>query len=407
MKLMGGAEAEIRHKRLALPLLLLGALGVAGMLAWGGMKPVPLGAAVSMAALSIASAYWVSMQCKAAVNASVERLNTQMEAELHDIKSKCIGGLDHLCVNVLPVWSGQIELARAHTEESITVLANRFADLSRRIEFAVAASQDATIGNGDDAAQGVVSLLHNSEAELNSIIVSLRSTVEEKGSLLRQIDALSGFTGELKEMAKNVGDVATQTNLLALNAAIEAARAGEVGRGFAVVADEVRKLSSHSGETGKKIAATVDAVNNAISSTLQVSHKYAHQDAELVSGSEQAIKRVLSHFQITASGLSDSAEVLRRESELIRTEIEDVMVALQFQDRISQVLSHVRNDLDKLGRHLGEAGRELAEGRQPGPIDPAAWLDALARTYTVPEQHAIHGGSNSHAVAAQPEITFF
>jgi methyl-accepting chemotaxis protein len=398
MQFEGTREVKPGRRRLALLPLLLGTLGAIGSLAWGGMQPDALGLSASVAVLLLASAIWVSGQVGA---------RKQAEAELRAIKSRYIDGLDQLCAGVLPVWSGQVELARSQTEESITILANRFGDLSRRIEAAVVASQNTAAGSGDDAARGVVALLHSSEADLDSITVSLRAAVKDKESLLHQVDSLSRFTDELKNMAKDVGDIANQTNLLALNAAIEAARAGEVGRGFAVVADEVRKLSKLSGEAGKKIAETVDSVNKAISDTLQVSRQYAQQDAEMVAGSEQTIVRVLSQFQATASGLSDSAEVLRRESALIRGEIDDVIVALQFQDRVSQILSLVRADLGKLEQHLDEVGHDLAPGQPPSPIDAPAWLEALARTYTMPEQHVIHGGSPSQEPASQPEITFF
>ena len=180
-----------------------------------------------------------------------------------------------------------------------------------------------------------------------------------------------------------------------------------MGRGFTVVADEVRKLSTLSGETGKKIAETVEAVNKAIKATLQASLEYVQQDAEMVTSSEQAIERVLSQFKVKTSVLSDSADVLRRESELIRSDINEVLVALQFQDRVSQMLSHVRNDLEKLEQHLNESNRMRTSGQALAPMDSATWLDALSLTYTMPEQHAIHSGSHIQGSASQPEITLF
>jgi methyl-accepting chemotaxis protein len=86
-------------------------------------------------------------------------------------------------------------------------------------------------------------------------------------------------------------------------------------------------------------------------------------------------------------------------------------VALQFQDRISQVLSHVRGDLDKLSQTLDDAEQQLAQGVHPEPLDSAAWLDALTSTYSMPEQYAVHGSEQPAAQAAAPssstEITFF
>ncbi|MDO8772864.1 MAG: chemotaxis protein, partial [Burkholderiaceae bacterium] len=178
---------------------------------------------------------------------------------------------------------------------------------------------------------------------------------------------------------------------------------------FAVVASEVRKLSQLSAETGRKMTATVETVNNAIVKTLKVSSQYARQDEAMTASSEQIIEKVLDQFQTTATGLNDSAEVMRRESQLIQSEISDVLVALQFQDRISQVLTHVRSDLDKLNQTLKASRQQLVEGVMPTPLDTEAWLDALTSTYTMAEQHSVHGGGRPalQAPASATEITFF
>jgi methyl-accepting chemotaxis protein len=56
--------------------------------------------------------------------------------------------------------------------------------------------------------------------------------------------ALERLVGQLDEVVRTVGEIASHTNLVALNATIEAARAGDAGRGFAVVAHEVKKLAT-------------------------------------------------------------------------------------------------------------------------------------------------------------------
>jgi methyl-accepting chemotaxis protein len=308
-------------------------------------------------------------------------------------------------VEVLPVWSNQIEMARSHTEISITDLSMRFGNLSQRLTSALTTSSTSSRGNGEQAS--LVTLLQESQGELNSIVTSLRSALEVKQSMLKEIYALSQFTGDLKKMAQDVADIAGQTNLLALNAAIEAARAGEVGRGFAVVADEVRKLSNLSGDTGKKISATVETVNQAIATTLRVSEQYAKQDTEMVANSEHVINHVMTKFGTATSALADSAEILRNESKIIGNEIAEVLVALQFQDRVSQMLMHVRNDLGKLNEHLQACERDRARGITSVPMDSRAWLKELAQTYTMPEQQAAHDGRQQTQSQSSSDITFF
>ena len=106
--------------------------------------------------------------------------------------------------------------------------------------------------------------------------------------------------------------------------------------------------------------------------------------------------------------MDNSAEVLRKESQVINTEVSDVLVALQFQDRVSQVLMHVRNDLAKLENNLLSHEEALAGGNMPSPFDARSWLSELSQTYTMPEQHVAHGGNSAQAAgSAPPEITFF
>lgn len=311
-----------------------------------------------------------------------------------------LSGLDKLCAGVLPVWSGQIETARSHTEDSVTALASRFAAINQRIVTTVNSSQGAS---GD----GLIALLHENEAELNSIVATLREALTTKDSMLSEIATLSKFTEQLKGMAQNVGDIAKQTNLLALNAAIEAARAGEVGRGFAVVADEVRKLSNLSGGTGKKISETVETVNQAIAATLQISQQYAAQDVAMVSQSEQVIQHVVSRTQEAALELAKSSDVLRGETQLIGDEVAEVLVALQFQDRVSQILGHVSQDMGKLKERIVEHEAGCSRGEAPGSLDASIWLEELSHTYTVPEQLVVHHGGKPSSVAEADEITFF
>jgi len=380
-----------------------GFAGAAGVIAVGGLETVPMGIAAALMAAAVAASAWAAKKRQAEITVAVEA-ERQRQSDYHSqVKSSCINGLDELCAGVLPVWYRQIDMARNHTEEAAISLANRFVSLSQGLEKATSLSH----GSADSEGEGLVELLRNCHSELDSVTRSMQASLDGKQLMLGEVQALSHLTGSLKEMAKDVGEIAGQTNLLALNAAIEAARAGEVGRGFAVVADEVRKLSTLSAESGKKIAETVETVNRAIAATLDASQEYARQDAAMVANSETVIADVLQRFERAATGLDHSAEVLRQESQVIGAEISDVLVSLQFQDRVSQVLMHVRNDLEKLEQHLATYRRELDAGRLASPFDARVWLEELSRTYTMPEQHAVHGGNQKAAASTGSDITFF
>ncbi|OJW48364.1 MAG: hypothetical protein BGO63_04345 [Candidatus Accumulibacter sp. 66-26] len=390
---------EVRPGRIAaLPPALLTAAGAAGILLAGGATPNAAAAALLLCALGAAGTVWSVARTGAALRRQQRALTEELRPAPCAHAALCIGGLDRLCQAVLPVWSGHIDMARSQTEESVTALAGQFADISRRVETAASTSDDAG---------GLGALMNESQSELNAIVTSLRAALSSKESMLGEVGELSRFTEELKRMAENVGEIAKQTNLLALNAAIEAARAGDVGRGFAVVADEVRKLSDLSGQTGKKISATVETVNRAIASTLAISRQYAQQDETMVVGSEQAIERIISRFRSATTDLAATSLAVRAESRAIGEEVSRILISLQFQDRVSQVLSHIQRDLGKLEERLATQERALQSGRPPEPIDAGTWLAELSGTYTTPEQHALHAGGSPPPAAGDSEITFF
>ena len=281
-------------------------------------------------------------------------------------------GLSDICHSALPVWAKQIESARHITDSSIQDLSQTFYGLSQRIEATVAASAQ------DEKNEGLLSLLAESQAHLNEITQLLQASMEQKKVLINAIVELKGTAKELNEMADVVSLIARETNMVAINAAIEAAHVGEKGRGFAVVADSVRRLSANAATTGKQISERVRLVINAIDSTSNLSKEFEAKDTQVVRHTEQIIEEVVDKFGNAAKHIMESSEKLRNEGQYVSNEIANVLVSLQFQDRVTQMLSHVQADINKLGDNL-YAGEPL--------LAADAWMQAYAQTYTMQEEH--------------------
>lgn len=306
---------------------------------------------------------------------------------------------------VLPSWNKQTNLAKNQIETGITDLSMRFSDINDRLQEAINTSARAASGlNGQE---GLSHIIERAEKSLNDIMLSLRSTIQSRGDMLNEISKLAQFTEELRVMGSEVADIASQTNLLALNAAIEAARAGEQGRGFAVVADEVRTLSTRSGETGARITRRIEQVNQALENTLGSATQFAEKETSILTDVENTIGEVLTNFESAGTQIVTSSRVLETESNQVRRDVEDVLVALQFQDRVNQILSHVVDDVDKLAATV--AGHQAAiNARQPvQPLDVRKWLSDVESSYTTLEQVAVHKGEHTQDRPADSSITFF
>lgn len=225
-------------------------------------------------------------------------------------------------------------------------------------------------------------------------------------AMLEKVQGLNQFIDELHTMAAEVAKIAAQSNLLALNAAIEAARAGELGRGFAVVAKEFRMLSNQSGETGRNIAQKVELISNAILSTCRVAEESVQQEDGAMVESESAINSVLNDFRNVTDSLQKSSEVLKDASVGIKDEIGQALVQLQFQDRVNQILSHVKTSIEQLPGYLAIAGDAFRRDGELQALDPSKLLLEMKNTYVMSDQHAVHSGE---AVAKKndSDITFF
>ena len=386
----------------SLALVVLVALLLVFFGAAGWLKLLALVAIAVAAAVGFYSANQLSAQASQ-LTADLEQANAMLGAAQH--YKPLLENYQQLIKEVLPLWQRQTDLARHQLESSITELVTRFSDIHQRLQAAVASS--ASTANSMSGEKGLGGVIHFANAELNEITQTLRQAINQRDELLGEISGLSKITVELSGMSADVAGIASQTNLLALNAAIEAARAGEYGRGFAVVADEVRTLSTRSGETGARIGRRIEQVNSVLQTTLERTTEYAAEDNSRLSKSEASITQVLEQFQQSSESIMHSAQTLEHESSAVQASVEEVLVNLQFQDRVSQILSHVTDDMEKLVGAISEQETRIRHGETVAPIDINDWLRAVQKTYTTLEQVDVHRGAGHSKSPNNSEITFF
>jgi methyl-accepting chemotaxis protein len=281
--------------------------------------------------------------------------------------------LADLLDNVLPAWQHHVVAVRAQTEEAVLQLTSRFSVVLEQFDLAGLGGFRQARGNGDNAQ--TIGLLALCERELQPVVGSLTDVIDGKDSMLANIRHLEAETKALSAMAAEVGSIAAQTNLLAINAAIEAARAGESGRGFAVVAAEVRKLSQRSAETGRQIAERVGQVSTIMGKTLAAAEASNAQDKLTVSMSGQIVEDVLKHVR----NLGASADSMHAHGMVVRGEVENLLIAMQFQDRVSQMLHGVHDDMQRMHQTV----QGLNENEVP---DAEQWMESLKKTYTMEDQ---------------------
>ena len=297
-------------------------------------------------------------------------------------------------------WTAHVGMAQQQMNAATGQLLDGFHQILAELDHLVLQPDEHC---SDDEMTARARMLTQCETRLLGLLQTLDGFVQSRDAVLGSVRALSQASGSLGDMAEDVGKLARQTNLLSINAAIEAARAGESGRGFAVVASEVRRLSSASGETGQRIGSQVQHFSTQMQAALRQADEQAVRGSNAIATSEQTIRAVVADVDGAVAQLHERAADLRQRGEAVKVQVQQLMLAFQFQDRVHQILDQVNGSIHSA---VGRLQAALADGRMP---DAAEWAALLRTGYTTMEQQALHNGTGQAPpmATASTETTFF
>ena len=291
------------------------------------------------------------------------------------------------------LWAAHIATAQAQTREAAGELLQGFTGILQELDLIVAPQAGDPRGVDERAA-----VLASCETRLQALLASLEQSLRSREQMLGSVRELSGASASLGQMVEDVGKLARQTNLLSINAAVEAARAGPHGRGFAVVAAEVRRLSAESGDTGRRIGERVQGFGERVQDTLTQAGERAREDSAQIRQSEDTVRAVIADVDGAVGQLNERAAQLRARGEVVKAQVEQMLMAFQFQDRVSQILDQVGASITTAAQQFRAA---VDSGRTP---DAAQWHALLSAGYTTAEQRDTRAAGNA---PTHSETTFF
>lgn len=150
---------------------------------------------------------------------------------------------------------------------------------------------------------------------------------------------------------------------------------------FMSVADELVKAALNSREAGEEVSARL----NALVGEVDKLRKHTHQAAGGSPRNHDELEETVRHVFNGLLDLASSSQALANVRQQVQANVDQIFLALQNEDRLSQILQHITQDMQR----MEEA---LQRGDTSDDMLPENWLARLKRTYTTAEEHATHEG---------------
>lgn len=163
---------------------------------------------------------------------------------------------------------------------------------------------------------------------------------------------------------------------------------------FFAVADELIKAIASSSDVSQHLSLHLDSVVQEIESLRQQSVSFEGRSPAAHELLHNSVSKVFSGLL----ALTSASQVLSDLHANVRHNLDQILVALQHEDRMSQILSHVCEDMSRM-----EQCNTRGEAQYPVP-EPEAWLATLKASYTTPEERQVHDGLCPGAAATGVEF---
>ncbi|WP_130480395.1 methyl-accepting chemotaxis protein [Sphaerotilus mobilis] len=284
---------------------------------------------------------------------------------------------------VVPVWKRHIDASRNEAGQKIDALLQAFSSLSDGLSVAAreveGSSMSLRAGTTDE-------LVDTHRDAIDGLLGPMQEATRQRQAMVEEIAGLHDELHALQRLVKDVRQIAANTGLVALNASIEAHRAGREGQGFAVVAQEVRSLSGQCDRNGAQLAQRIQSLAERIERTRNQAIAQTRSDEEIELRARLQARDVVTVLVRDLSRSLASSRELQSLSSRLGQDLEQIFVGFQFQDRLTQMLDAIGNDMNRFATWI-ETHQDATHA------DAARWLEDLEQTYTMEEQRNHHHGT--------------
>jgi len=294
--------------------------------------------------------------------------------------------------------SKQLKETSQQIESSVVGVCNSFQGIAERAKATVSRTAGFLSSEGHDSS-GKLSfegLIETCGGTLVKILNATEEANEISRRAIERIQQMDKASQNISAALVKLEQIARENKMLAMNARIEAAHAGDRGAGFAVVAIEVVSQTEKSRGITTQVNELITNLRALARSTLEDLQQMNERDHKRVKECRLEVDKSLQDMQATHGEMKSVLSGMTDAGMLLANDISSAVRGLQFQDRTSQQIAHVVEDLDtmhaKLTTRFGFA-----------TVGGAASDEGFA-AYTMHEERVIAGIGGEESTAGDVEL---
>ena len=296
------------------------------------------------------------------------------------------------CLPAFSVIADQLKQSIAIVEDATVRVGNDFGGIVECAQQVINQSTGAIDGDPDTS---VAELVAECRKTLDTLLGRIDGDSQRSLHVATQIAGLADAFKSIQRCLSDIDDMADYARVVAMNGRIEAARSGAgENAAFGVVAMETTELAKIAKSTAESIHGIVANLQTTLHETAETLRGQAEHDLQASNATRSNIIHTLNRLEAMNHQLHETLQSNTELGNQLASDISRCVMAMQFQDSVSQQVEHLVCTLTEISEALEPHVSMIA----PPQDNDNPWLKKLVSRYTMDSERQLHQATLSRNV---------